>query len=91
MRACIASEIMILVIIFLIKKLLTMAYCITFGENGQPIGDNLMQLSSKIGEVVRTYVSPIYLRWTKVPKELKEQVSEIVSVSACSFTSFNFA
>ena len=49
-----------------------------------------MRLSSKIGEVVRTYVSPIYLKWSDVPNELKELVWEIISVSACSFTSFKF-
>ncbi|RWR94899.1 ataxia telangiectasia mutated family protein [Cinnamomum micranthum f. kanehirae] len=54
---------------------------VTFGENGQPIGDNSVQLSSKIGEIVRTYVSPVYLKWTDVPNELKELVWEIVSHS----------
>ncbi|XXG61698.1 hypothetical protein AAC387_Pa05g0242 [Persea americana] len=54
---------------------------VTFGENGQPIGGNSVQLSSKIGEVVRTYVSPIYLKWSDVPNELKELVWEIVSHS----------
>ncbi|XXG82199.1 hypothetical protein AAC387_Pa10g0197 [Persea americana] len=54
---------------------------VTSGENGQPIGGNSVQLSSKIGEVVRTYVSPIYLKWSDVPNELKELVWEIVSHS----------
>ncbi|XXG85734.1 hypothetical protein AAC387_Pa11g0764 [Persea americana] len=54
---------------------------VTFGENGQPIGDNSVRLSSKIGEVVRTYVSPIYLKRSDVPNELKELVLEIVSHS----------
>eukprot|EP00268_Persea_americana_P015615 TRINITY_DN17290_c0_g1_i6.p1 TRINITY_DN17290_c0_g1~~TRINITY_DN17290_c0_g1_i6.p1 ORF type:complete len:323 (+),score=40.58 TRINITY_DN17290_c0_g1_i6:508-1476(+) len=47
---------------------------ITFGEHDQPIGPDAAQLSSLIGNLVRTYVSPIYEAWTNVPNEIKEQI-----------------
>ena len=57
---------------------------ITFGENGQPIGKEAVQLSSLTGHLVKTYVPPIYAAWMDVPSELKEQIWKEVSVSTCA-------
>ena len=58
---------------------------ITFGEHDQPIGPDAAQLSSLIGNLVRTYVSPIYEAWTNVPNEIKEQIWLGVIVSTFAF------
>ncbi|XXG63713.1 hypothetical protein AAC387_Pa05g1836 [Persea americana] len=52
---------------------------ITFGENGQPIGQEAAQLSSLIGRLVKTYVPIVYVVWTDVPNETTEKIWKEVS------------
>lgn len=58
---------------------------VTVTPNGQIIGENAAKLSTTVGRVVKTHMSPTYGRWTEVPDELKERVWCIVSVSAFAF------
>lgn len=55
---------------------------ITLNEDGQPISDNITELSNFLGTLAKDNVSLTYINWHVVPEHLKRQMLEYTLVKS---------
>ena len=53
---------------------------IELNEDGQPVSDNITELSNFLGTVAKDNVSLTYINWHVVPDQLKRQMLEYALV-----------
>ena len=57
---------------------------------GSHIGENSIELSSYLGTITRTHVLIIIESWRKVPKETKEKLWDLITVSLSIALIYNY-
>ena len=55
---------------------------ITLNEDGQPVSDNISELSNFLGTLAKDNVSLTYINWHVVPEQLKRQMLEYTLVKS---------
>ena len=63
---------------------------IEYNSLGSHIGENSVELSSYLGTITRTYVLIIIESWRKVPKETKEKLWDLITVSISIALIYNY-
>ena len=63
---------------------------IEYNSLGSHIGENLVELSSYLGTITRTHVLIIIDSWRKVPKETKEKLWDLITVSLSIALIYNY-
>ena len=55
---------------------------IELNEDGQPVSDNITELSNFLGTLVKDNVSLTYINWLVAPDQLKQQMLEYTLVKS---------
>ena len=55
---------------------------VTLNEDGQPVSDNITELSNFLGTLAKDNVSLTYINWHVVPDQLKRQMLEYTLVKS---------
>ena len=63
---------------------------IEYNSLGSHIGENSVELSSYLSTITRTHVPVIIESWRKVPKETKEKLWDLITVSLSIAFIYNY-
>ena len=63
---------------------------IEYNSLGSHIGENSVELSSYLGTITRTHVPRIVESWRKGPKETKEKLWDLITVSLSIALIYNY-
>ena len=63
---------------------------IEYNSLGSDIGENSVELSSYLGTIARTHVPIVIKSWRKVPKETKEKLWDLITVSLSIAFIYNY-